>query len=83
MQIYTEVIAAVILFLSIYFAHLLSKQSRINKDKKEAMPRWARLKSSTGYHHIMLKGIMRSNIFENNQDEPFFLNLIYRARGKR
>jgi len=46
------------------------------------MPRSARLKSSTGYHHIMLKGIMRSNIFEYNQDEAFFLNLIYRARGK-
>ena len=39
------------------------------------MPRSARLKSSTGYHHIILKGIMRSNIFENNQDEAFFLNL--------
>jgi len=47
------------------------------------MPRRARLKSSTGYHHIMPKGIMRNNIFENNQDEPFFLNLIYRARVKR
>ena len=47
------------------------------------MPRRARLKTSTGYHPIMLKGIMRSNIFENNQDESFFLNLIYRARGKR
>ena len=47
------------------------------------MPRNVRFKSSTGYHHIMLKGMMRSNIFENNQDETFFLNLIYRARGKR
>jgi len=28
----------------------------------------------------MLKGIMRSNIFENNQDEAFFLNL-YIERG--
>jgi len=47
------------------------------------MSRSARLKSSTGYHRIMLKGIMRSNIFENNQDEEFFWNLTYRARGKR
>lgn len=47
------------------------------------MPRNARLKGSTGYHHIMLKGMMRNNIFENNQDEAFFLNLIYEARDKR
>jgi len=47
------------------------------------MPRSARLKSSTGYHHIILKGMMRSNIFENNQDKAFFLNLIYRAKGER
>ncbi|MBA7526270.1 hypothetical protein ES705_18431 [subsurface metagenome] len=47
------------------------------------MPRRVGLKSSTGYHHIVLKGIIISNIFENNQDEAFFLNLIYRARGKR
>ena len=36
------------------------------------MPRNIRFKSSTGYHHIRLKGIMRSDIFENNQDEAFF-----------
>jgi len=47
------------------------------------MPRSARLKSSTGYHHIMFKGIMRSNSFENNQDKAFFLNLIDRAREER
>jgi hypothetical protein len=47
------------------------------------MSRRVRLKSSTGYQHIMLKGIMGNNIFENDQDEPFFFNLIYRARGKR
>jgi putative transposase len=47
------------------------------------MTRSARLKSSTGYHHIMLKGMMRSNIFENNQDKAFFLTLIDRARGER
>ncbi|MBA7526267.1 hypothetical protein ES705_18428 [subsurface metagenome] len=33
------------------------------------MPRSVRFKSSTGYHHIMLKGIMRSNIFENDQNK--------------
>jgi len=47
------------------------------------MLRSARLKSNTGYHYIMLKGMMRSNIFEDKQDKTFFLNLIYKARGKR
>jgi len=46
------------------------------------MPRSSRSKSSTGYHHIMLRGINRSNIFESNQDKDFFLNSMYRARKK-
>ncbi|MDO9555128.1 MAG: transposase [Atribacterota bacterium] len=46
------------------------------------MPRSSRLKSSTGYHHIMLRGINRSNIFESDQDKAFFLNSMYRARKK-
>ena len=36
------------------------------------MPKSSRLKSSTGYHHIMLRGINRSNIFESDQDKTFF-----------
>ena len=46
------------------------------------MPRSSRLRSSTGYHHIMLRGINRSNIFESDQDKAFFLNSMYRAREK-
>jgi REP element-mobilizing transposase RayT len=46
------------------------------------MPRSSRSKSSTGYHHIILRGINRSNIFESDQDKAFFLNSMYRARGK-
>ena len=46
------------------------------------MPRSSRSKSSTGYHHIMLRGINRSNIFESDQDKAFFLNSMYRAREK-
>lgn len=46
------------------------------------MPRSSRLKSSTGYHHIMLRGINRSNIFESDQDKEYFLNSMYRAREK-
>ena len=46
------------------------------------MPRGSRSKSSTGYHHIMFRGINRSNIFESDQDKAFFLNSMYRAREK-
>jgi hypothetical protein len=46
------------------------------------MPRNSRLKSSTGYHHIMLRGINRNNIFESDQDKDCFLNSLYRAREK-
>jgi len=46
------------------------------------MPRSSRSKSSTGYHHIMLRGINRSNIFESDQDKEYFLNSMYRARKK-
>jgi len=34
------------------------------------------LKSHTGYHHIMLKGINPSNLFESDQDKVFFLHSI-------
>ena len=37
MQIYTVVINAVVIFASIYFGYYLGEQSRINKDKKEAI----------------------------------------------
>jgi len=46
------------------------------------MPRSSRSKSKTGYHHIMLRGINRSNIFESDQDKDYFLNSMYRAREK-
>jgi len=46
------------------------------------MPRSSRSKSSTGYHHIMLRGINRRNIFESDQDKDFFLSSMYRAREK-
>jgi len=36
------------------------------------IPRSANLKSRTGYHHIILKGINPSNLFESDQDKAFF-----------
>jgi REP element-mobilizing transposase RayT len=46
------------------------------------MPRKSRSKSSTGYHHIMLRGINRRNIFESDQDKDYFLKSMYRAKEK-
>ena len=46
------------------------------------MPRNSRSKSSTGYHHIMLRGINRESIFVSDQDKDYFLNSMYRAREK-
>ena len=51
-------------------------------NRGDFMPRSPRLRSSTGYYHIMLRGINRSNIFESEPDKAFFLNSMYRAREK-
>ena len=46
------------------------------------MPRSSRSKSRTGYYHIMLRGINRDRIFESDQEKDYFLNSMYRAKGK-
>jgi putative transposase len=46
------------------------------------IPRSSILKSSTGYQHIMLRGINRDNLFESDQEKDYFLNSIYRAGEK-
>lgn len=40
------------------------------------MPRKARMRSSTGIYHIMLRGINRQSIFENNDDKNRFVATI-------
>lgn len=41
------------------------------------MPRKARKKSSTGIYHIMLRGINKQTIFEDNEDYQKFLSTLY------
>jgi REP element-mobilizing transposase RayT len=41
------------------------------------MPRRAREKSGTGIYHVMLRGINRQNIFEEEEDYIRFKNLLY------
>lgn len=45
------------------------------------MARVAREKSNTGIYHIMLRGINRQNIFEDEEDREQFITLINRFKG--
>jgi len=44
------------------------------------MPRAAREKSSTGIYHIMIRGINRQNIFEDDEDRERFVDTIARYK---
>jgi putative transposase len=45
------------------------------------MPRAARAKSETGIYHIMLRGINRQNIFEDEQDSERFLQILQECKA--
>ena len=40
------------------------------------MPRLAREKSSSGIYHLMLRGINRQTIFEDDEDRSKFIELL-------
>ena len=40
------------------------------------MPRQARKKSSCGIYHIMLRGINKQNLFEDNDDRQRFIDTV-------
>ena len=44
------------------------------------MPRYARTKSKSGLFHIMLKGINKQNIFEDDEDREQFLITLDRFK---
>lgn len=46
------------------------------------MPRYARIKSSTGIYHVMLKGIDGRDIFLDDEDKGKFVENILKAREK-
>ena len=41
------------------------------------MPRQERTKSGTGIYHVMLRGINKQDIFEDDGDYSQFLNILY------
>ena len=44
------------------------------------MPREPREKSKTGYYHILLRGISRQNIFEDEEDNQRFLTTLFKYK---
>ena len=44
------------------------------------MPRAAREKSTSGYYHILLRGISRQNIFEDDEDNLRFIETVFRYK---
>ena len=44
------------------------------------MPRTSRQKSKTGIYHVMMRGINRQNIFENDEDKIKFLDIISKCK---
>jgi REP element-mobilizing transposase RayT len=46
------------------------------------MPRTARKKSKTGIYHIVLRGVNRQTIFEDNEDAEKFLQTLKDYKDK-
>ena len=44
------------------------------------MPRAARKKSESGYYHVILRGIGRQILFEDDEDNERFLSTVQRYR---
>ena len=42
----------------------------------DAMPRLSRIKSKTGMYHIILRGLNQQTIFEDNEDNEKFLEIL-------
>ena len=49
----------------------------VNTTTKNNMPRQERLQSATGIYHVMLRGINRQDIFEDDEDYSQFLNILH------
>ena len=48
--------------------------------KGDKMPRTARIKITTGIYHIMLRGINRQNIFEDDEDNEIFIQIMRKCK---
>ena len=48
----------------------------VNTTTKNNMPRQERLQSATGIYHVMLRGINKQDIFEDDEDYLQFLKIL-------
>ena len=46
------------------------------------LPRKPRVKSDSGMYHVMMRGINRQTIFEDDEDCEKFLSLLIYYRGR-
>ena len=46
------------------------------------MPRTARKPSNTGIYHVMLRGIGKQNIFEDDLDKKKFIQILAESKAK-
>ncbi len=53
-----------------------------NYKKGDFMPRTARVKSSTGIYHIVMRGINRQNIFEDKEDNYKFIQTLLKYKDR-
>ena len=44
------------------------------------MPRTARQKSESGYYHVLIRGIGKQNIFEDDEDRQRFIETLHRYK---
>lgn len=44
------------------------------------MPRQQRLKSKSGYYHVMLRGNEKKNIFNSDEDKQYFMETVYKKK---
>lgn len=65
------------MWLWIRFGH-----GKLNKKMMNTMSGTAREKSSTGIYHIILRGINRQNIFEDEEDAFKFLGILENIRER-
>ena len=47
------------------------------------MARKARQKSSTGIYHVIIRGIGKQILFEEDQDRQYFLNLLKKYKSEQ
>ena len=46
------------------------------------MPRTARKRSESGYYHVLIRGIGKQNIFEDDEDRQRFIDTLQRYKNE-